>query len=189
MTLTPTERELARAERERYQTFTMTPDELDLEIARWDVQITTYKVMLAERDYSLWDETTLRNGLAFARHRIDELTRQLNRLLRGGTRRPRQVFKADFDRARYVDLVGLAETLLATPAVATGNGRYRIRCPFHDDTRPSLVIYPPGQGWWCPVCHQGGQDAASFCAEFFQCSQLEGLAWVEQLGEGMREIA
>lgn len=37
-----------------------------------------------------------------------------------------------------------------------------IACPFHDDSTPSLMVYPDpgfgqkGQGWWCYGCERGG---------------------------------
>lgn len=32
----------------------------------------------------------------------------------------------------------------------------RAHCPGHDDERPSLIIYPETDSWWCPVCNKGG---------------------------------
>lgn len=173
-------RAFAGEARWRFAIGELAPAELDVELGRWLQHLQLLKGDLKARDFADQDEATIRAGVAYAEHRVEALTRQLRRFLRAGmtTRRER---KPDFDAVRYVDLVGLAETLLAQPARKSGGGRYRIRCPFHDDQTPSLVIYPPGGGWWCPVCDKGGQDAASFCAEFFDCSQLEGLRWVEHL--------
>lgn len=28
----------------------------------------------------------------------------------------------------------------------------KIRCPFHDDSHPSLQLYKGARGWWCYVC-------------------------------------
>lgn len=178
--LTIDERDVARAALRRFALEELTPAGLDAESDRWLHHLALLKGDLRAHDFSDLDEATIVAGIAYAEHRLDETTRMLRRFVRG-----RQTTKhgltADFRAIKYVDLVGLAETLTAQWAVRSGNGRYRIACPFHDDARPSLVIYPPGGGWWCPVCHKGGQDAASFCAEFFDCSQIEGLRWVEEL--------
>lgn len=29
-------------------------------------------------------------------------------------------------------------------------------CPFHDDTKPSLKVYPETQSWFCFGCNEGG---------------------------------
>lgn len=128
------------------------------------------------------EETVARNSIAVIDVQLADLERHARRLLRAELpdaclRAPRP----DFSRARYVDLVGLAETLTAQHAVRAGVGRYRIACPFHDDARPSLLIYPPGGGWYCFACQAGGPDAASFAAAFFATSQTAGLRFVEQL--------
>lgn len=33
---------------------------------------------------------------------------------------------------------------------------YKIRCPFHHDTQPSLQVYPQTESWWCYGCNRGG---------------------------------
>jgi hypothetical protein len=180
--LTPTEREIARAALQRFATDELTPAELTVESERWEQHLRLLKARLTAADYSENDSATLQGGIAYAEHRLEQITRQLGWFIRAGRTSDRPL-KANFRAAKYVDLVGLAETLLGDSAQRSGNGRYRIRCPFHDDRAPSLIIYPPGEGWWCPVCGRGGQDAASFCAEYFHCSQLEGLRWVEQLAD------
>ena len=38
---------------------------------------------------------------------------------------------------------------------------YAARCPWHDDTRPSLSVNPDRQSWKCWVCNLGG-DIFSF---------------------------
>lgn len=183
MTLTQDERDLASAALRRFSNDALSPAELAIEIERWE----QHRALLAG-DVDAGDVTdpeAIRHGIAYADVRLAELERQARRVLRS------RVIRAggdsvDFARAKYADLVGLAETVTGQAAVRSGNGRYRLRCPFHDDTHPSLIIYPPGKGWWCPVCGRGGQDAASFCAEFFHCSQAEGLRWVEEMADGVR---
>jgi CHC2 zinc finger len=173
------ERDIAQATLRRFSTGDLSPEELAIESERWEREVRVLKADLVAGDMHD-DEATTRAGIAYAEHRLEQITRQLDRFSRAGIHQRREL-KNDFQAAKYVDLVGLAETLLSEPARRCGRDRYRIRCPFHDDRAPSLLIYPPGEGWWCPVCGKGGQDAASFCAEYFHCSQLEGLRWVQQL--------
>ncbi len=183
MTLSPEDRDLARAALRRFALAELTPAELDIESDRWLHHLALLRGDLKAQDFSEEPEETIRGGIAYAEHRLDEITRLLRRYVRA-KQTGKTGLTADFNAIKYVDLVGLAETLTGQRAVKSGRERYRIVCPFHDDRHPSLVIYPPGGGWWCPVCHKGGQDAASFCAEYFTCSQVEGLAWVEELADG-----
>lgn len=185
MSITLTDRDIARAALQRFSMEELSPAELAIEIERWEQHRALLAGDLAAEDDTENDAATLQAGIAYADHRLAELERQAGRVLRAGLTddTPPQI---DFDTARYADLVGLAETLTGSTARKTGRDRYRIPCPFHDDRHPSLVIYPPGQGWWCPVCHKGGQDAASFTAEYFNCSQLEGLRIVQQMTDGVR---
>jgi hypothetical protein len=39
--------------------------------------------------------------------------------------------------------------------------RVQVRCPFHDDSSPSMTIYVDQQKWWCHACTFGG-DAIDF---------------------------
>lgn len=184
MTLTLDERDIAQQARRRFSTGELSPAELAVESERWEQHLRLLKVRAADDVDPDYDIATLQGGIAYAEHRLEQITRQLGWFIRASRTTDRPL-TADFQAARYVDLVGLAETLLSEPARRSGRDRYRIRCPFHDDRAPSLIIYPPGEGWWCPVCSKGGQDAASFCAEYFSCSQVEGLRWVEQLADGV----
>jgi hypothetical protein len=96
---------------------------------------------------------------------------------------PRRDLTPRFEAAKYVDLAPLAETLTGQAAIATGNGRHRMRCPFHaGDRDPSFVIYPPGRGWHCFGCNKGG-DAVAFVSELQGCTAVEALALVEELAD------
>lgn len=180
--LTEREIEHARWGRWRGKIGELSPAELAVEIERWEQQRALLVGDSGANDHEI-DAATTEAGIAYIDLRLNELERQAKRMLRAAVA-PHGAVDAAFARAKYVDLVGLAETLTGEPARKTGRN-YRIRCPFHEDRHPSLLLYPPGLGWWCPVCHRGGQDAASFCAEFFGCSQLEGLRWVEHLAVGV----
>jgi CHC2 zinc finger len=138
-------------------------------------------------DFTWHDEATLRAGIAYAEHRLAELVgpaeRHARALLQPGYRTPapRRDLTPRFEAAKSVDLVPLAETLTGQAATSTGNGRHRMRCPFHaGDRDPSLVIYPPGRGWHCFGCNRGG-DAVAFVAELQKCTAVEALALVEEL--------
>lgn len=45
--------------------------------------------------------------------------------------------------------------------------RFKVNCPFHNDSRPSLNIYTDNESgqdsWWCPVCNDNGD-----CFRFIQ---------------------
>jgi hypothetical protein len=116
---------------------------------------------LADPDLSGDETTALRNGVALADYHLQEYADLAARHARAatvpgyGAVQPSDDLGPRFAAARWVDLVGLAETLTAQTAVKTGR-RFRIRCPFHDDITPSLVIYEPGRGWHCFVCGVGG---------------------------------
>lgn len=53
--------------------------------------------------------------------------------------------------------------------------RHRIRCPFHDDQRPSLQLYPDGRGWWCYVCGIGG-SVVDFVGRLFSLCPRDAAA-------------
>ena len=48
----------------------------------------------------------------------------------------------------------------------------KIRCPFHDDSHPSLQLYKGVRGWWCYVCDRGG-SVIDFVAGLFSISPRE----------------
>lgn len=178
--LTPDQHQAARATLRRFSDELLAPAELAVEIDCWQQQRALLAGDLKAKDFTITDRDTLRAGIAYADQRLAELEYQAKRVLRAGRHVKTPDLKPDFDRARDADLAEIAAMLTGQQVVRRGS-RHLIACPFHDDTHPSMVIYPPGKGWWCPVCNRGGRDAASFCAEFFHCSQLEGLRWVEQL--------
>ena len=179
--LTSDQHAAARATLRRFTDECLTPEELAVEIERWDHHRALLAGDLKAKDFTSTDKDTLQAGIAYADQRLKELEYQAKRVLRAGRSiKTGEDLQPDFDRARDVDLAEVA-AMVTGQDVSRRGSRHVMVCPFHDDTHPSMVIYPPGKGWWCPVCNRGGRDAASFCAEFFHCSQLEGLRWVEQL--------
>ena len=159
------------------------------EIDYWLVERALLLGDLEAGDFSWHDESTVRAGIAYAEQRLAELVgpaeRHARALLQPGypAPSPRQDLAPRFDAAKSVDLVSLAETLTGQAATPTGNGRHRLRCPFHHGDRdPSLIIYPPGRGWHCFGCHRGG-DAVAFVSELQRCTAVEALALVETLAD------
>ncbi len=61
----------------------------------------------------------------------------------------------EVERMRKVDI----HTILGLPS----NGRrHTVICPFHKDTKPSLVVYPNGGGFHCFACGAHGNNAIDF---------------------------
>lgn len=183
--LARSEKELAKAAARRFATGELTAPELVVESLRWEQHLEVLRTYPREREGFV----VANAGIAYAEQRLDEISRSLSRLLVAGRGHlgpsNREVLEPEFTRARLADLVGLAETLGYEPR-RSGRNHVMI-CPWHNEDTPSLVLYPPGQGWHCFGCGRGGQDAASFAAEHFQCSQVEGLRWVEELCDVPRE--
>lgn len=48
----------------------------------------------------------------------------------------------------------------------------KILCPFHNDTKPSMQIYPGHRGYFCFVCGQGG-SVIDFVMKYFNLSFLD----------------
>lgn len=47
-------------------------------------------------------------------------------------------------------------------------------CPFHNDSRPSLHVYPSSRGWWCFVCNEGG-SVIDFVAKLFHITPRQAV--------------
>lgn len=180
--LTAEEYEAAWKALRRYNVYLLTSDEVKAEFRHLERERAVAMGDLRARELGADGASIARNTVAMIDIQMEDMRRHARRLSRAELPREKPDGPPpDFGRARYVDLVGLAETLLGEAAVKTGRGRYRIRCPFHDDASPSLVIYPPGLGWYCYVCGAGGSDAVSFVARLKHTTQIEALRWVEEL--------
>jgi hypothetical protein len=159
-----------------------------VEIDYWSRQRALWHGDLEAEDFTDQDAASLRGGIAYAEHQLSELTRQADRHARAMNMPgypqlwPHEDRTARFQAAKWCDLVDLAQTLTGQQAIKVGNGRYRLRCPFHNDHHPSLIVYPAGKGWWCPVCGKGG-DAVAFVAALNRCSVVEALETVEVLAD------
>lgn len=68
-----------------------------------------------------------------------------------------------------------------------GRGRWKVKCPFHNDTHPSLQIFTDNESgqdsWWCPVCNDNGD-----CFRFIQSmthSHTKSLAVANEIIKGI----
>lgn len=165
--------------------------DLVAETEYWTRSLMRSVSMIQAGEFEEGDETFLQNGIDHCELRLVEIQKEAERRLRVRhhpaypATGPIEDLSARFEAARYCDLVGLAEMLTGQQAIKTGNGRYRIRCPFHaggQEKTPSLVIYPPGKGWHCFSCGRGN-DAVGFVRELQGGSAVEALRLVEQIAD------
>jgi hypothetical protein len=168
------------------------PTWLAAEIEYWGRVAARYRADLDAGDFTDGDEIGLRNGIVHAELRQAEALKEGERRLRaqrrlvdpqGPAAQSHDDLKARFAAARYCDLVDLVQTLTGSTAVKSGRDRWTIRCPFRaggQERTPSLVIYPPGKGWYCFGCQRGG-DAVSFVMELMDIGAVPALEMVEQL--------
>ena len=54
-------------------------------------------------------------------------------------------------------------------------------CPFHSDRHPSMKIYPGDRGFYCFVCHEGG-DVLRFIRSKEGCSFPEAVSIAARIG-------
>lgn len=171
-----TDAEVRRAEHslERYAVHDLAPGDLVREMQYWDREITVLRA---------YPPGTIRDhGIAWTERKREAAVRRLRVLERAQVHRdglPPQE-SPNFDAVRHVDLVGLAETLLAQAGRKQGD-RFLFTCPFHHEDTPSLTVYPPGRGWYCFGCGMGGSDAVSFVSAIQHCNSFEALRFVETL--------
>lgn len=166
--------ELAKQRLRRFSRLTMTASELRAELGQLE--------HLLALMHTYPDSPQRAAGIAYYEHELTIAEQQARRLVEANRARRHAgpvLPEPDFARAKYVDCVDLIQTLTGGPATKQGRN-WVIRCPFHREDTPSLVIYPPGGGWHCFGCGKGG-DAVAFAAEHFSCSMVEGLRWVEEL--------
>ena len=66
--------------------------------------------------------------------------------------------------------------LLGEHALEVGD-ELKVRCPWHEDKRPSLRVNPSKAVWRCDPCNIGG-DVYAFVERFNRCDFREALAWL-----------
>lgn len=62
-----------------------------------------------------------------------------------------------------------------------------IRCPFHDDKKPSLVIYESTASYFCYPCSMGG-DVYNFYSRFNECSYRQAKEAIDGNSNLLEEI-
>ena len=88
----------------------------------------------------------------------------------------------------------IAETVPLPPRRSSQG--YQIRCPFHQDSQPSLHIYPHTESWWCYGCHRGGdvfdwiqlRDKVSFGEALGTLAERAGLRCPQHAAEPLAEV-
>ena len=53
-----------------------------------------------------------------------------------------------------------------------------IKCPFHDDNKPSLSLNPVSGKWYCHACGVGGHSIVDFHIKLFDCSGKQACIWM-----------
>ena len=177
LALAEDERELAKSRLRRFSRLTFSPQEMAAELEQLE------RILALMDTYP--DSPERSRGTAYWTSEYARAVRHAERVNAAARHRmgkgpdPDEQFERRFAAVKHVDVVDLAQTLAGEVAVRRGE-TFVMRCPFHDEDTPSLTIYPPGQGWYCFGCGMGG-DAVGFAAQYFQCSQVEALRWVEEL--------
>ena len=54
------------------------------------------------------------------------------------------------------------------------NRMSKTKCPFHNDSKPSMHIYGGKRGWYCFVCNEGG-DVIDFVQRYFNLTFKDAL--------------
>lgn len=57
---------------------------------------------------------------------------------------------------------------------------FQARCPFHDDRRPSFIVYPETNSWWCFACNEGG-DVIKYIQKSRNCGFRAALTELQNL--------
>lgn len=84
-------------------------------------------------------------------------------------------------------ILELAVELTNQQPVAYSGKLKAIVCPFHDDHKPSLVIYTETDSWYCYSCSQGG-DAYKFYSLFKGVSYKAAREFLEGDRNKLEEI-
>jgi hypothetical protein len=135
-------------------------------------------------DFSLFDEATLRNGIAFYEHHLAEIAQQADRRLRArlyrrqSDSRPHEDFRARFDAMRLADIVDAIQTL-GTPLQKCGREWWGV-CPFHQERTPSFAVNAEKGVWRCHGCQRGG-DLVAFTMQQRHLNAVEALRFLEVL--------
>ena len=91
-------------------------------------------------------------------------------------------FQSNNDRDRVLEATNLVD-LIGSDIPLQPKGRdYVGRCPFHDDSKPSMRVVPEKQIYWCFPCGTGG-SAFDWMMNFHKLDFVEALkALAERAG-------
>jgi len=139
---------------------------------------------LQANDFSLHEEPTMRNGIAYLEFQLDEVIKQAERRLRA--RRPRPLsgigqtddFRHRFDAMRCADIVEAIQTL-GVPLRRRGREWWGV-CPFHEERTPSFAVNAEKGVWHCHGCQRGG-NLVTFVMERQHLNAVEALCFLEHL--------
>jgi DNA primase len=93
---------------------------------------------------------------------------------------PLIVMKPDEEAGRLKSLVAIEDLIAQSVALRRSGKNFVGRCPFHNDHRPSLVVYPATQSFYCFACRASG-DAISFLMKAEHLSFPEALIVLREL--------
>jgi hypothetical protein len=188
-TLTPTQRDdTARDTLRRFATERIDPADLPGLIRATGRQRALWFADLAAGNLGDDERRALLGGVALADQQLAEYAALADRHRRAmqlpgyGPVQPGENLGPRFAAARWIDHLDLYQTLTGQTAQKAGKDRHVIACPFHDDHRPSLVIYPPGRGWHCFVCGIGGSPI-DFVMRARHVNAVEALLLIEQIAD------
>lgn len=103
------------------------------------------------------------------------------------TRDHRQSTWQAVDVARIKHTFPIEQVMGSRGVALRRSGRRLVgRCPFHDDTHPSLVVYPESASFYCFGCRTGG-DVITFLRRLEGLSFLDAVARLD--GNGPRQDA
>lgn len=163
-------------------------DELLAMVAEHDTEYTLLRGDLVARDYSVFSEAVLREGIAFHQNELTEITRQIDRRLRvrrvtrstGGD--TQADYQARFDAMRRVDLIEALQTL-GLQLQKRGREWWAL-CPFHEERTPSFAANQEKGVWHCHGCLRGG-DLITFVTLQHGLNRVEALNFLEAVGIGV----
>jgi len=130
-------------------------------------ELTVYKPFLRQHPFNKYfmmvDERT---------NRVNEIDKYLNFTRQVGNDNADRITESDIERARQVPI----ESLYSFAKVQRSSKTIKTCCPFHNDEKPSMVIYKDTNSFYCFSQCQVGGDAIAFLMK------LEGLSFVEAVG-------
>jgi len=139
---------------------------------------------LVAQDYSLFDDATLRSGIAYLEHQLADVAKQCERRLRARHfsqhpgADPQDDCRYRFDAMRCADIVEAIQTL-GTPLQKRGREWWG-RCPFHHERTPSFAVCLEKGVWRCHGCQRGG-DLVGFVMQQRHLNAVESLRFLEEI--------